>query len=289
MNLIITAGGTRERIDSVRTITNEATGKLGSLIAEEFARRLFKKEHKIYYLCGVGAILPEINASDLEIICIEGTDQLLCEMKRLLTTKKIHTVVHSMAVSDYKVSSVTTIDQVAQAMYDRFHEGMDAASCEEWQSAMQEIIRDQSVKAQVERGQPQEAQVERNQQLEAQSMKQTVVNNPYQVQNKISSNLEYPLLMLEKTPKVIQMIKGVSPSTHLVGFKLLSKVSRDTLIDTAYQLLQRNACDYVLANDTDEIKDGQHVGYLVDKTGRYQTFTSKEEIAKGIADSILTF
>ncbi|MDR1596547.1 MAG: phosphopantothenoylcysteine synthase, partial [Treponema sp.] len=31
MNILISAGGTRERIDSVRSITNTATGRLGSL------------------------------------------------------------------------------------------------------------------------------------------------------------------------------------------------------------------------------------------------------------------
>ncbi|MFO7160860.1 MAG: phosphopantothenoylcysteine decarboxylase, partial [[Clostridium] cellulosi] len=36
MNVLITAGGTTENIDPVRKIKNTATGRLGSLIAEEF-------------------------------------------------------------------------------------------------------------------------------------------------------------------------------------------------------------------------------------------------------------
>ena len=36
--IIITAGGTSEKIDNVRKITNSSTGKLGKLIAEHLMR-----------------------------------------------------------------------------------------------------------------------------------------------------------------------------------------------------------------------------------------------------------
>lgn len=253
MKLIITAGGTRERIDSVRSITNEATGRLGSLIVEEFVRRLNGKEHTIYYLCGMSAVVPKAEDADVEIIRIEGTDQLQSKIKELLITQKIDAVIHSMAVSDYKVNSVTTLERVVQAMYHKFHDGQVIATYEEWQQAVTDIIKEQTVEA----------------------------------QQKISSDLKHPLLMLEKTPKVIGMIKETSPKTLLVGFKLLSNVSKEKLIDTAYQLLQRNRCDFVLANDTETIQEGKHVGYLINKTGSYHTYTDKEQIAKGIADHVV--
>ena len=37
MKIIITAGGTSERIDDVRTITNSSTGRLGYAIGRAFA------------------------------------------------------------------------------------------------------------------------------------------------------------------------------------------------------------------------------------------------------------
>ena len=37
INVLITSGGTVEKIDAVRGITNFSTGKLGSLLAESFS------------------------------------------------------------------------------------------------------------------------------------------------------------------------------------------------------------------------------------------------------------
>lgn len=253
MELIITAGGTRERIDSVRAITNDATGKLGSLIAEEFSQRLKTREHKIYYLCGMGAIVPEVKDADILVIRIEGTDQLSEKMRYLLTTQKIDAVIHSMAVSDYKVSSVTTAELVAQTIYQKIRISEKKPSLQELREVVTDAFTDQAIK-----------------------------------EPKISSGLEHPLMMLKRTPKIIDLIKETSPQTVLVGFKLLSGVNREMLIETAYQLLKRSRCDFVLANDTDTIKAGKHTGYLVDKNGSYETFTGKEQIAKGIADRILS-
>jgi phosphopantothenate---cysteine ligase (CTP) len=252
MNIIITAGGTRERIDSVRAITNEATGRLGSMIAEEFSQRLTDKKYQIYYICGMNAATPKVKEENLSIIRIEGTSQLLGEMEELLTKQKINAVIHSMAVSDYRVSSITTLELAAQSLYQKLTAGPNNVTYEELQLAMLQAVKEQTL-----------------------------------MEHKISSNLENPLLLLEKTPKIIGIIKKISPETKLVGFKLLSDVSKEELFETAFGLLQRNQCDYVLANDNAEISEDRHVGYLFDKAGDYQTFTGKAEIAKGIVDCIL--
>ena len=49
-NVIITSGGTREKIDEARVISNLSTGKLGSLIADEFMNCGFVKN--VFYICG---------------------------------------------------------------------------------------------------------------------------------------------------------------------------------------------------------------------------------------------
>nr|WP_319487289.1 phosphopantothenoylcysteine decarboxylase [uncultured Caproiciproducens sp.] len=253
MNIIITAGGTRERIDAVRTIANEATGKLGSLIAQELAQRLAGKEYTIYYLCGVGAYLPAVKNANIRIVQIEGTDQLQNALSRLLTERPISAVIHSMAVSDYKISSITTPEQIAKELTEKFRDSQPVLSETQWN----------------------------------QVIAQALSARPLGADHKISSELEHPVLVLEKTPKIISMIKNFSPGTVLVGFKLLSGVSREMLIETAYGLLKKNRCDYVLANDTDSFKDGNHEGYLVNEKADYVSFSGKEQIAKGIADSVL--
>ena len=65
MKIVITAGGTSERIDDVRTITNSSTGSLGFAIGQAFIRQAKTEENpdgpieKIYYLHGQRAKAPE--------------------------------------------------------------------------------------------------------------------------------------------------------------------------------------------------------------------------------------
>lgn len=72
MNIIITAGGTTERIDAVRKITNTGTGKLGSLTAEEFIKQGGSNIEKIFYICEKGTIVPQLACA--EIITTDGVD-----------------------------------------------------------------------------------------------------------------------------------------------------------------------------------------------------------------------
>ena len=65
MKIVITAGGTSERIDDVRTITNSSTGSLGYAIGQAFLARAKTGENpdgeieKIWYLHGQRAKAPE--------------------------------------------------------------------------------------------------------------------------------------------------------------------------------------------------------------------------------------
>lgn len=69
------------------------------------------------------------------------------------------------------------------------------------------------------------------------------------VDGKISSDRENLTIKLEKTPKVISLIKKWKPHVFQVGFKLLSNVSADELVDTAYQHGLKNHSDLTVAND----------------------------------------
>ena len=57
MRILITAGGTSEKIDEVRSITNHSTGKLGSLIAASF----LKYDVTIDYVTTAHALRPQSN------------------------------------------------------------------------------------------------------------------------------------------------------------------------------------------------------------------------------------
>ncbi len=104
---------------------------------------------------------------------------------------------------------------------------------------------------------------------------------------KISSELNNPLLLLERTPKILPMFRKMAPNATVVGFKLLSGVSAEKLIDTGYRLLLKSECDYVFANDYSTISAQDHRGYLIN-SGRFVIpYSGKENIARGIVTAVL--
>ena len=58
MNIIITAGGTSEKIDNVRKITNSGSGKLGFIIANKLIDLYNEKINTIYYVCSKSSLIP---------------------------------------------------------------------------------------------------------------------------------------------------------------------------------------------------------------------------------------
>ncbi len=227
-NILITAGGTSEKIDEVRVISNFSSGRLGLAIAKGFLESESDNIGKIYYLCDKNTIVPSDDR--VEVVRVAGAQGLLDELKHLLTTQNIDAVIHAMAVSDYMVKQVTTLDAVRAGKEDTQENKLG--------------------------------------------------------EGKISSQIEDLVILLKKTPKVIGEIKKLHRETILVGFKLLSNVEKEVLIDTGYKLLHKNECDMVLANDLGEIIGEQHVGYLISPEGTYEKYTTKKEIAEAIVRNV---
>lgn len=235
MNIIITAGGTTEKIDEVRVISNFSTGRLGLSIAKAFLENDNLGVEKIYYICDKNHMnIPVDNR--VEIVRVSGVDGLLDGLRTILTTKKIGAVIHAMAVSDYAVRRVTTLDEIKNNGFDYNKKGM--------------------------------------------------VDNHDQPSGKISSEIEDLVIILKKTPKVIGEIKKFQKETLLVGFKLLSNVDKNTLIETGYKLLEKNDCDMVLANDLSEITGERHGGYLIFPNKELIRLENKDQIAQAITSSV---
>lgn len=227
---IVTAGGTSEKIDNVRKITNSSSGKLGMLIASHLLNE--DKNLIIYYICSKNSLRPVDER--IKIIEIDDTNDLKNKVEKLLLTNKIDCFIHSMAVSDYQTDYVTTILKIKKSIN-------NASNIEEAFSNI-ETIND----------------------------------------NKISSSESDLVVVLKQTPKIISMIKNLSPSTYLVGFKLLDGVSKDELITVAKKLRDKNKCDLVVANDLSTIRNGKHLAYIIDKNDRIEEANGKDNIAMKI-------
>src|SRR5674476_912173 len=112
MKVIITAGGTTEKIDDVRSITNLSTGRLGNVIARSVLRNFGEKLERLYYIHGARAIPPL--GSKVVSISIGGVSDLEKALKEILEKEKIDAVIHSMAVSDYTVKELTTLEDLKE-------------------------------------------------------------------------------------------------------------------------------------------------------------------------------
>jgi phosphopantothenate-cysteine ligase len=78
------------------------------------------------------------------------------------------------------------------------------------------------------------------------------------IPGKISSDNESQVITLKKLPKLISQIKNWSKNPIFqVGFKLLSDVSKEELIDVAYRAGLKNHSDLTFANDLAEIRAGK--------------------------------
>lgn len=231
MNILITAGGTAEPIDRVRSITNTGTGKLGSLIADCAAG--YEKTEKIFYIHSRNAVLP--SSGRVTLIPISSTQDLEDAVRKLAADERIDVIIHSMAVSDYRVRAVIGAEMLA---------GADGST-----ESILELF-------------------------DANDMRRGC--------NKLSSSMKDPVILLEPTQKVLPLMRSLMPQARLVGFKLLDHVPREDLILVAQRLLEKNGCDYVLANDYATVEAGAHEGIMIDRSGELGSFVGKENIAKGI-------
>ena len=226
--IVITAGGTSEKIDNVRKITNSSSGKLGMTIANH----LLKENDNliIYYVCSKNSLRPLDKR--IKVIEIDGTISLKNKIENLLLNEKIDYFIHSMAVSDYMTDYVTTIERI-------------------------------------------KASIKNTSNLEEAFSNIEIING-----NKISSYEDNLVIVLKQTPKIISIIKDLSPQTYLVGFKLLDGVSKEELISVAKKLRDKNKCDLVVANDLATIRNGEHIAYIIDKNNEIEESHGKDDIAK---------
>lgn len=105
MKILVTSGGTSEAIDSVRSITNHSTGRLGKIITET----LLAAGHEVCLMTTKRALKPESHPN-LTIREINNTKDLLLEMQERV--KDYQVLIHSMAVSDYTPVYMTGLEEV---------------------------------------------------------------------------------------------------------------------------------------------------------------------------------
>lgn len=265
--IVITAGPTNERIDSVMQITNMSTGALGTVMAEAFAD--YAEAHPgaidaIYYLSPKLAVKPKPHAGLVTYVNVTNADSLLKALTCVLTEEDVDAVVHNAAVGDYKakysVRGEDLAEEIAKVILNMPY-GTGGLTRENVYDAVLRVLDDPKCAA--------------------------------DDSGKMSSYEPHLMTMMALTPKVIGQIKKLAPHALLIGSKLLDGVSQQELFDVASRLRKKNGADYVIANDLSRIGHGAHPAMIVG----YDNFQerdvvvaecgNKDEIARAVVRLVL--
>lgn len=247
MKILVTAGDTYEPIDDVRKVTHMATGRLGSLIADEFARH----GAEVTLVCGERSLRPTLPME--KVVEIQGVVSLQETLQALLAQTRFDGVVHSMAVSDYTVRGLATEDDLVNELLKILPHLTTTG--DEQQSAFQ--------------------------------IRQAFNNALYNASGKISSDYPAVAIFMDQAPKVISCVKQMQPQTILVGFKLLSNVEEKALLQAAQEQMASCGSDLVLANDLASIDGDKHQGILIGPEGILARPATKQEVAAAIVSHVI--
>jgi phosphopantothenoylcysteine decarboxylase/phosphopantothenate--cysteine ligase len=117
---------------------------------------------------------------------------------------------------------------------------------------------------------------------------------PERKYKKIPTSTEAELTVkLRPTPKIVDVVKKVSPDVFLVAFRAESDLSDEELIQSAYNRLRKAKADLIMANDIG--RKGVGFGcdtnevFIVDADKKvvHVPLTTKREVAKRLLDSIV--
>lgn len=86
---------------------------------------------------------------------------------------------------------------------------------------------------------------------------------PKKVSNEKIKSGEDLTIELKPAEKIISKVKEWSPNSCLVGFKLLVGATDDQLFEASVQSIKTNKCDFVIANDLEKLRSGNHELMLV--------------------------
>lgn len=108
------------------------------------------------------------------------------------------------------------------------------------------------------------------------------------VAGKIPSDKEEITITLVRTPKILDQLRGAyGQESLIVGFKLLSGVSREELIRAALEQNKRAHLNLTVANDLQDLHGGMHPVILVTaEGGAINVVGRREEVARLIVEFV---
>lgn len=250
--ILITAGPTNEYIDEVMKITNMSTGRLGIELTKHFLEegaRVTLIATRSVFRSGLFEKYGLANNERLNSIPIETTMDMYNALESESRTD-YNMVIHSSAVGDYKPEFSFRMEDLATELAQAIKDGKTT------RDEILSILTDPSCK----------------------------VNDD----TKISSYEPNLTVKLTLTTKLIAHLRTWYKDAILIGFKLLENVPKEHLIEVARKLCIKNNMDYIIANDLHDLRQGEHLSFLVNEDG-YQNveFHSPHDIYDAARNLVL--
>ena len=229
--VLITGGPTNEPIDEVMKITNMSTGSLSLSLSELFVKNGYEVDLVLNKGVNADSLKKFEGKYPIRIKRVETTDDMLKEIHHLSKSSKEYSlIIHAAAVGDYKADFTFLMEDLAGLLF---------------------------------------RNIEKNNLKNEEAVLSLLTKGEYRISNdsKISSYQDNLSVKLALTKKIIKELRGWFPYSIIIGCKLLDKVSKEELFETAKNLAVKNEVDYILANDLDDLKKGDSTRYLVDREG----------------------
>jgi phosphopantothenoylcysteine synthetase/decarboxylase len=104
---------------------------------------------------------------------------------------------------------------------------------------------------------------------------------------KIRSDADELVIHLKKTAKLLPTLRDrCGPNTYLIGFKLLSNVSHEELVETAKRQVKGGRLNLSVANDLKDFTDSKHPVTLVTLDGEA---TRIDDARERVAQRLVAF
>ncbi|MCS7167263.1 MAG: phosphopantothenoylcysteine decarboxylase [Gemmatales bacterium] len=257
MRLLVTAGVTQVPIDQVRVITSVFTGRTGTRIALEANRR----GHEVTLLTSAPQLVGEQlrSAARWHVKRFRTFDELHDMLAELVPRQEYDVIIHSAAVSDYRVANVY-VPNSGNVMSVSYSDDKKTGLAEEALDFAPLNNQPKPCSTSEHRG-----------------------RFVLQVAPKISSMYGEVWLRLVPTPKLVDQIRrdwgfqGV-----LVKFKLEAGVSEETLLARAEASRINSAADLMVANLLESVATTAWLGPLA---GQYRKL-SRQQLAPALLDAV---
>lgn len=106
-------------------------------------------------------------------------------------------------------------------------------------------------------------------------------------EGKINSDSEELTIKLKRNPKLIDLVKKLSPTTKLIGFKLTSTSDQKLITEKINKLFEVSKCDVVIHNDWKSVNSANHTFNVHSKTAAVKTNLTIDDLSQELMTEAL--